>query len=272
LPLSLAAPPRELPPPAECEYHENSGRYRFWRNAMKLAQCGLMILLAAPFAIAPASMAAARQSSQSGQASQADQSASASSSQTQTTSAGDQQSQADPLAAAARRARERQKEQPKPAKVWDNDNIPSSGQVSVVGNSAQSAPAAVSGSAAGENTGESQKTSAPSTTKKSDLEAQLKSAKDDLKNLQSSLDFAQRKLALDQQSYYQKPDYASDTAGAQALKVEQSQIDAKKQQVDAAQKKVDDLEAQVQSAGGATDSAASGNPSNSGKSDNGSAH
>jgi hypothetical protein len=222
---------------------------------MKLAHYGLMVLLAAPLACATAGQA-------SPQAAQ----------------------EQDPLAAAARRAREKQKEQPKPAKVWDNDNIPSSGQVSVVGNSTQSAPAAPSKTAAPETAGQNEKTGAESSKKKADLEAQLKSAKDDLKNLQTSLDFAQRKLALDQQSYYQKPDYASDTGGARALKDEQSQIDAKKQQVDAAQKKVDDLQEQVQAAGGAKDSTGSansadsgnsgstGNSSSTGNSDQGSAH
>jgi hypothetical protein len=244
---------------------------------MKIARCGWMILLAAPLAIAPVSKAA-RQPSQGAQANQADQSASANSGQKQTTPAQNGQSQADPLAAAARRAREKQKEQPKAAKVWDNDNIPTSDQVSVVGNAAQNAPAGASGNTAGEKTEESQKTSAPSGKKKSDLEAQLQSAKDDLKNLQSSLDFAQRKLALDQESYYQKTDYASDTAGAQALRDEQSQIDAKKQQVDAAQKKVDDLQTQVDSASGANDSSetgnsrGNGNSSNAGSSDEGPAH
>lgn len=211
---------------------------------MKTAHLGLIVLLAMPAVCATAGRASA-------QAAQAQ----------------------DPLAAAARQAREKQKEQPKPAKVWDNDNIPSSGQVSVVGNAAQGAPGP--GSAA-KTEQQGQKSGASSAEKKSDLEAQLKSAKDDLKNLQTTLDFAQRKLALDQASYYQKPDYASDTAGAQKLKDEQSDIDAKQQQVDAAQKKVDDLEAQVQSSGtkdsgAGVDSSASGNSGDAPTSGKGSA-
>src|SRR5580692_388296 len=44
------------------------------------------------------------------------------------------QQQDDSLAAAARHAREQKKTQSKPAKVWDNDNIPRSpGDLSVVG-------------------------------------------------------------------------------------------------------------------------------------------
>jgi hypothetical protein len=198
---------------------------------MKIAHYGLIMLMAAPLACATAGRASA-------QASQAQ----------------------DSLAAAARRAREQQKEQGKPAKVWDNDNIPSSGGVDVVGKPAPGASAPASPSAPAETAANDKKTAQPA-EKKSGMEAQLKSAKDNLKNLQTSLDFAQRKLALDQQSYYQNPNYASDAAGAQSLKDEQSQIDAKKQQVDAAQKKVDDLQAQLQSAGGAKDSSDGGSSS-----------
>ena len=242
---------------------------------MRIAYCGSMILLSALVAVAPASMAAGRRSFPSPQANQADQSAPANSTETQAAAAQNGEDQADPLAAAARRARQKQKEQPEPARVWDNDNIPSSGQVSVVGKPALSAPATVSSSAAANAAQQDQKTGAQPAEKRSALEAQLKSAKDDLKNLQTTLDFAQRKLALDQASYYQKPNYASDSAGAQKLKDEQSAIDAKQQQVDADQKKVDDLQAAVQSAGEGKDSGAaagsgaSGNSSgaaNSGKS------
>jgi hypothetical protein len=216
---------------------------------MKMAHFGLMALFAVPLTCATAGHASAQPApAQSGQ------------------------NQPDSLAAAARRARQKQKEQSNPAKVWDNDNIPTSGGVDVIGKSAQSAPAAVPAGAAEKTSAPSEKTGAAPAQKKSGLEAQLKSAKDDLKNLKTILDFAQRELALDQASYYQKPNYASDTAGAQALKDEQSRIDAKKAQVDAARKKVDDLEAQLESAGGAEHSTPNGDSSGGGNSGTGSAH
>ncbi|HTX16778.1 MAG TPA: hypothetical protein VMD77_15865, partial [Candidatus Baltobacteraceae bacterium] len=85
---------------------------------MKLAKWGLAILLASPLAMVPGAPAQSQDSAQSGQ-------------------------QQDSLAAAARRAREQKKDEPKAAKVWDNDNIPSSpGTVSVVGdNSGENANA-----------------------------------------------------------------------------------------------------------------------------------
>jgi len=157
--------------------------------------------------------------------------------------------QQDPLAAAARRAREEQKNQPKAAKVWDNDNIPTSGGVDVVGTPTEpAAPAATV--KAGESTAKESAESAKK--KKSDLEAQLKAAKENLKTAQTDVDFAQRKYKLDQQDFYQDPNYQSNTSGAAALQAEQNQIDAKKQAMLSAQEKVTDLQdklAKVSSSG-----------------------
>jgi hypothetical protein len=203
---------------------------------MKLAHCGLAIALAA---CVPGAGATARAGqSQSGHGSQTAQSATSQNEQKQT----------DPLAAAARRARQKEKDEPQPSQVWDNDNIPKSGDVDIVGPAAQgSSGASASGT---EANGNAAKTPASSSTSKSDLEAQLKAARENLKNLQTQLDFARRKLALDQEDFYRNPNYASDDAGARKLKSEQSQIDAKKQQVTDAQKKVDELAAKLKAAGG----------------------
>ncbi|MGH9563551.1 MAG: hypothetical protein ACRD3S_19030 [Terracidiphilus sp.] len=193
---------------------------------MKLAHCGLLLLLAAPCAAASAG-------------------------QSQLAPPQNGQSQTDPLASAARRAREKQKEQPKPAKVWDNDNIPTSGNVDVIGPPAPNSSTETSASTS-EDISESDHDSTKSskTDDKSALEAQLKGAQEALKTAQTRLDFLQRKLSLDQHTYYQNPNYSSDKAGAKALQDEQAQIDANKQDVAAAQKTVDDLTAKVQAAGG----------------------
>jgi hypothetical protein len=223
----------ELLSTADCEYDALWDPSRLGSNAMKLAHCGLMILLAAPCAAVAAQSQPAK--TQNGQ------------------------SETDTLAAAARRAREKQKDQPKAAKVWDNDNIPTTDGVDVVGPSAKSSATEASGSASAGNAGASVEETAESSIKseKFDLEAQLKDAQENLRSLQSSLDFMQRKLALDQQSFYGNPNYSSDAAGAQALEDEQSQIDEQKREVAAAQKKVDDLTEKVKEAG-AEGSGASG--------------
>lgn len=160
--------------------------------------------------------------------------------------------QQDSLAAAARRAREQQKNHSKPAKVWDNDNIPTNGGVDVIGQTASSAEPTAPSTNDKKSTAETGV--ANSKKDKSALEAQVKSAKEELKTLQTDLDFAQRKYKLDQQDFYQNPNYSSDASGAAALKAEQSQIDAKKQAVDSAQQKVSDLGAKLGKASDAGDS------------------
>jgi hypothetical protein len=156
------------------------------------------------------------------------------------------------IAAAARRARENKKEHAKPTKVWDNDNIPTSAaSLSVVGkappadNSANQPANVPPGSAA---PGAANSASADA-SKKSAVEADLAAAKERLQTLQNDLDIAQRKITLDRQVYYSKPDYAADKAGAATLEDEQSQLEAKRQEVADAKKRVADLEEKLNSAG-----------------------
>jgi hypothetical protein len=156
------------------------------------------------------------------------------------------------IAAAARRARENKKEHAKPTKVWDNDNIPTSAaSLSVVGkappadNSANQPANVPPGSAA---PGAANSASADA-SKKSAVEADLAAAKERLQTLQNDLDIAQRKITLDRQVYYSKPDYAADKAGPATLEDEQSQLEAKRQEVADAKKRVADLEEKLNSAG-----------------------
>ena len=186
---------------------------------MKLAHWGLAILLAAP-----ANLALARQ--------QTDQ-------------------QDDALAAAARHAREQKKQQAKSTKVWTNDDVPKNpGSVSVVGQLDLTSAAPKSDDAAGP---EKQTTSAEAPAakgptladKKSSIQEQLLAAKENLQTLQNDFDILQRKFTLDQQTYFGKPDYPSDKAGAAALKDEQDQLDAKQQEMMDTQTKIADLQAQL---------------------------
>jgi hypothetical protein len=155
-------------------------------------------------------------------------------------------SQEDSLAAAARRAREQKKDQPKPVRVWDNDNIPKKADEITVLNSHQTAAATADSAAASD--GNKQVPPAvqdSSAEKKAKLEADLAAAKEDLQTLQNDLDILKRKFVLDQQTYYSKPNYTTDKDGAAALSDEQSQIDAKQLDMGAAQQKITDLQAQL---------------------------
>ena len=199
---------------------------------MNMARLGFVILLG----LATTAVVAGQQSAQT--------QAPAQSSSTQTAQSSAQSPQESPLAAAARRAREERKEQTpaKTPRVWDNDNIPTTpSNLNVVGSSE---PADNSAGAQASDQG-----NAPAAPADKDAIAKdLAAAKDHLQSLQTDLDLLQRTYTLDQQSYYGKPDYSSDTDGAAKLKGEQAGIDAKQQEIEDAQKKIGDLQSQFNAA------------------------
>jgi hypothetical protein len=167
------------------------------------------------------------------------------------------QSSSDPLSAAAKRARDDKKDQSKPARVWDNDNIPKAGHaISVIGDKADapgdgSADAAAGvGPVNGSPVPAAGATGAPESAAKNGehLHAQIDSAKEKLASLRTDLDLMQRTLVLDSQMYYGKPDYSNDTEGARKLQDEQAQIAEKQQAIDDVEKQIADLESQLKDA------------------------
>jgi len=149
----------------------------------------------------------------------------------------------DSLAAAARAARDQKAKKQQPAKVWDNDSIPKQGGVSVVGVEPQ-APAATDQAQAAAPAAPGAPAT-PAAAQQSASQPEIDAAKRQLDTLKSDLDVLQRKYALDQQSFYGKTGYQSDTAGAAALQGEKDDIDAKQQAINDAQKKLDDLMAKA---------------------------
>ncbi|MGD0401881.1 MAG: hypothetical protein ABSB66_01680 [Candidatus Acidiferrales bacterium] len=179
--------------------------------------------------------------------------------------AGQQQSSqapADPVAEAARRAREQKKDEGKTAHVWNNDDIPKTNGVSVVGETPAEAgaPAGDAGSGANPaaapgvapNGGAAGAAGQPATPEKTAaIAAELATAKEQLKSLQTDLDIAQRKYALDEQTYLSNPQHQDDVAGASQLKDEEDQIAAKQQEIADSQKKVDEIQARLTAAASA---------------------
>ena len=164
------------------------------------------------------------------------------------------QGQQDPVAAAARRARERKEQkqdQSKTAKVWDNENIPTkpdsitvigeSGSVNATTDQGNSETSAATPAAASDATSQDAKSAEADAKEKAAISSQISQAKEHLQSLNTDLDLLTRKNALDQQMYYNKPDYASDKQGGTNLKDEQDQIDAKKQEIAEEQKKIEEL-------------------------------
>jgi hypothetical protein len=164
------------------------------------------------------------------------------------------QSNSDALSAAAKRARDEKKDQTKPARVWDNDNIPQAGhEISVIGQKDDAANNGSSDAAAAPASGNTNAGVAPggvngapeSAAKVGEhLHAQIDSAKEKLASLRTDLDLMQRTLVLDSQMYYGKPDYSNDTEGARKLQDEQALIAAKQQAIEDVEKQIADLESQ----------------------------
>jgi hypothetical protein len=198
---------------------------------MKIAHWGVGILLVMPLGVVAGQQQSSQQSTQ--------------------------QAPADPVAEAARRAREQKKDEAKTPHVWNNDDIPKTNGVSVVGETPAAGADASAGDAANgvnppaaaavaPNGDSAAAPGQPAASEKTGaIAAELVTAKEQLKSLQTDLDIAQRKYALDQQTYLSNPQHQDDVAGASQLKDEEDQIAAKQQEITDAQKKVDEIQARL---------------------------
>lgn len=167
--------------------------------------------------------------------------------ETQSSTQSSSQTQQDPVAAAAKRTREQKKDQPKAAKVWDNDNIPSKPDaITVLGDTSSASSGTDQNPAAAPSaTPEAAKKAEASDKEKAAISGDVAAAKEHLQSLNTDLDILTRKYALDQQMYYNETNYAEDKDGAAKMKDEEDEIDAKKQEIAEAQKKIDELSAKL---------------------------
>ena len=149
------------------------------------------------------------------------------------------------VADAARKAQAAKKDQPKPAKVYTNDNIGAvQGQVSVVGSSGGSA-------AASAETGTKAAASAPETKDEAYYRKKFGELYHKLADDQKELDLLQREYNLKQQQYYSDPNTAmKEQYTRQDLNDTQTKIDDKKQDIADDQQKISDLEDDLRQNGG----------------------
>jgi hypothetical protein len=160
----------------------------------------------------------------------------------------------DSLAAAARRAQDQKKSQPKAAKVYDNSNLPTTGPLNVVGQEPATGSSTASTTAPSAPAADAKP--APTAAEIAQMNSDLATAKLRLADLKADLDVAQRKYALDQQTYYGKPNFVADKAGAAALAGEKSDIDAKAEAVALADKLLAEAQTKVDEANHAATAAA----------------
>jgi chromosome segregation ATPase len=170
----------------------------------------------------------------------------------------DQQSSApaaqqdDSLGAAARRAREQKKEPAKPAKVFDNDNIPTQGGISAVG-TAKPETGPVAGTAL-EVQASSDSTATGGKTAKGDEKSWRKKFTD-LRNKveqdKQELDILQRELGVLNVQYYNDPNKAlQQDLTRQDINDKTAKIEAKKKQIEADQQAISDAEDELRRTGG----------------------
>jgi hypothetical protein len=151
------------------------------------------------------------------------------------------------VAEAARKAREKKKDAAKPTKVITDETL------DVKKGDVQSAVAEedrIAGAPDARNQPQARAANPAAANpnaqaKDEKLKKELTAAKEQLKQALMDLDLLQRENRLDQDAYYSKPNYGSDTAGKQKLDDEQQQISDKRQQVEQLKAKVADLQRQA---------------------------
>jgi DNA repair exonuclease SbcCD ATPase subunit len=158
----------------------------------------------------------------------------------------------DPLVAAARKAREQKKDQPKPARVFDNDNIPTQGGVSAVG----STPGGESteGGAAAEPSGDQAagKTAAPpSGNDEKAWRERFTRLRKKLEQDQADLEIMQRELGVLDVQYYNDPMKGMQQGYTRSdINEKTAKIDEKTKQIEADQQALSDAEDELRRSGG----------------------
>jgi DNA repair exonuclease SbcCD ATPase subunit len=149
------------------------------------------------------------------------------------------------VAEAARRARDQKKTPAKPAKVITNDDVKPAAQSNPTTPGSTGATAA-SGTPASST---ANAVSAPATSSSPAPDAKdQKDSKDvtalkaQIKQVQGDLDLLQREQSLENDNYYSKTDYASDTAGKAILDELKRQVSDKQQELDGLKARLAELQ------------------------------
>jgi cytoskeletal protein RodZ len=148
----------------------------------------------------------------------------------------------DPLVAAARRAREEKKDQTKPAKVFTNDNLPTTGGVSSVGETSAT-PAADKASGS--------ESSASLDSQEKMWREKFAQLRHKVEQDQQELDVMQRELGVLDIQYYNNPVKAMQQELTRSdINKKTADIEAKKAQIEADKQAISDAEDDLRKSGG----------------------
>src|SRR5271155_3937895 len=159
----------------------------------------------------------------------------------------------DSLVAAARKAREQKKDQAgaKPARVFNNDNIPTQGGVSAVGENA-AAPDAAAGDAAAAGNGSAPASSGTSAAAgEKAWRERFARLRKKMEQDQTDLELMQRELGVLDVQYYNDPVKAMQQGYSRSdINEKTDKIEAKKKVIEADQQAISDAEEELHRAGG----------------------
>jgi hypothetical protein len=161
--------------------------------------------------------------------------------------------QADPLVAAARKAREQKKDQAgaKPARVFDNDNIPTQGGVSAVGENPAAGDAAAGDGAAAANGSAPASSGTSAAAGEKAWRERFARLRKKLEQDQTDLDLMQRELGVLDVQYYNDPVKGMQQGYSRSdINEKTEKIEAKKKLIEADQQAISDAEDELQRAGG----------------------
>src|SRR5271169_3147891 len=160
----------------------------------------------------------------------------------------------DPLVAAARKAREQKKDQAgaKPARVFNNDNIPTQGGVSAVGQQpAGDATGGTDGAAAADSSGAAASGNTSAANGEAAWRERFKRLRKKLEQDQDDLSIMQRELGVLDVQYYNDPVKAMQQGYSRSdINEKTDKIEAKKKVIEVDQQVISDVEDELQRAGG----------------------
>jgi hypothetical protein len=165
----------------------------------------------------------------------------------------------DPVAEAARKAREQKKAEPKPKKVFTNDDLGSAAPAPAAATPAPGATASgnaetkenAEGTANGDKDVAGEKSAGVNKNGEEAWRKRFREARDKLAQAEQELDILQRESQKSQVQYYTDPQKAlSEQYSRKEISDKDTKIDAKKQEIAQMKQHISDLEDELRKSGG----------------------
>ena len=168
-----------------------------------------------------------------------------------------QEGSVDPVAEAARKAREQKKAEPKPKKVFTNDDLssaapaPAANAAAATASGNAEAKENAEGAANGDKDAAADKSAGANKNGEEAWRKRFREARDKLAQAEQELDILQREAQKSQVQYYTDPQKAlSEQYSRKEISDKDTKIDAKKQEIAQMKQHIADLEDELRKSGG----------------------